>query len=304
MRPTSALNRWTAYLVHSRGLSRSTVRAYTADIEGLYEFLGLDGDAGDEQLRSVITTRALRSWLADLAARGSARSSTARRISSVRNFASWARDHGVLDSDPSLPLSSARADQRLPQVIDRGDAEVLMEHARRSGEAGDPLALRDWAVLEVIYATGIRVAELCSLDMTSVDPPTATIRVRGKGDKDRTVPYGDPAARALDHWTTRGRPALVTDVSGAALFLGARGGRIDQRIVRSMLHRMCAQAGVKDLAPHALRHTTATHLLEGGADLRAVQELLGHSSLRTTQRYTHVDAGRLSAVYRQAHPRA
>ncbi|WP_026459482.1 tyrosine recombinase XerC [Schaalia vaccimaxillae] len=304
MTRTPPATRWLEFLRHSRGLSENTIRAYSADIEGLYEFLGLAPDANEDLLRSSIRTRTLRAWLASHSHNGASRSSTARRISSLRSFCGWAREHDVLDSDPSLALSSARADQRLPQVLDQDDASTLMEYARSLSSDKDPVAVRDWAILELIYATGIRVAELCALDVASLDSTSATVRVRGKGNKDRVVPYGDMAALALDQWVESARPQLVSHPQTTALFLGQRGGRINQRIVRSMIHRMSTRAGVRDVAPHALRHTAATHLLEGGADLRAVQELLGHSSLRTTQRYTHVDARRLSAVYRQAHPRA
>ncbi|MDC4232960.1 tyrosine recombinase XerC [Actinomyces sp. B33] len=303
MRESSPYEQWLDHLEHSRGLSEHTVRAYGSDVLSLLESLGPGGGATAEDLRSLVRPRALRSWLSARAATGASRSSLSRQTSSIRSFCSWAKDHGILDKDPSLVLMSARPDQRLPRVIDEDDAAMLLDHARARSVDG-PVALRDWAILETIYATGIRVAELCSLDTGSIDTASATLRVVGKGDKERTVPFTDEAGRALGAWMERGRPALLGASSGCALFLGRRGGRIDQRIVRTMIHRMCAIAGVRDLAPHALRHTTATHLLQGGADLRAVQEILGHSSLRTTQRYTHVDAGRLSSVYRQAHPRA
>ena len=164
--------------------------------------------------------------------------------------------------------------------------------------------MRAWAILELTYACGLRVSEVCALDVSSLNREALTVRVLGKGNKERVVPYGPPAREALDHWLVRGRPQLVTQSSGEALFLGDRGGRIDPRVVRSMVHRMATKAGVHDVAPHGLRHSTATHLLQGGADLRAVQEMLGHASLSTTQRYTHVDTARLSAIYQRAHPRA
>lgn len=303
------LGRWLSHLRDGRGLSPQTLRAYRADVESLYGHLGLEADAEAEDLRAALTTRRLRSWLAALADRGDARSTIARHMAALRNFTAWAHQHGVLDEDPALLLSAPRPDQRLPEVLDARGVEALLEEARGEALASgagapDPVRVRDWSMLELLYATGIRVAELCAADVGSLMPDTQTIRVVGKGDKERVVPYGDPAARALDLWLRRARPRLVTPASGAALYLGARGGRVDQRVVRSTLHRLTARAGVRDLAPHGLRHTAATHLLEGGADLRAVQELLGHASLQTTQRYTHVDAKRLSDIYRQAHPRA
>ena len=212
-----------------------------------------------------------------------------------------------LRSDPSpLRLLAALGNRLRPALylacFPEDEAAALLECARSRASADDPVSVRDWAILELIYATGIRVSEACSLTTSSVDPAALTVRVLGKGDKERTVPFGVPARDALDQWTVRARPSLA--VGTDALFVGAKGGPIDPRVVRAMIHRMCARAGVRDIAPHGLRHSAATHLLQGGADLRAVQEILGHSSLATTQRYTHVDAGRLSDVYRRAHPRA
>ena len=235
-------------------------------------------------------------------ARGAARSTVSRHVAALRNFSAWAHREGLAPTDAAAALASARADQRLPRVVDQDEAAALLECARSRASADDPVSVRDWAILELIYATGIRVSEACSLTTSSVDPAALTVRVVGKGDKERTVPFGVPARDALDQWTVRARPSLA--VGTDALFVGAKGGPIDPRVVRAMIHRMCARAGVRDIAPHGLRHSAATHLLQGGADLRAVQEILGHSSLATTQRYTHVDAGRLSDVYRRAHPRA
>ncbi|MGO3796066.1 MAG: tyrosine recombinase XerC [Pauljensenia sp.] len=305
MTDVPVLDLWVAHLRDGRGLSANTVRAYTTDLESLLDHLGLPGEGTDPRnLSRVLTTRALRGWLAQLAESGASRSTLARHTASVRNFTEWAHARGHLDTDPALQLLSPRPDQRLPEVLGREDVSHLLDRAREEAGEGGPLPLRDWSVLEMLYATGIRVAELCSLDLSSVMAETQSLRVVGKGDKERVVPFGDPAAAALEEWLGRGRPALVTATTGSALYLGARGGRVDQRVVRGVLHRLTARAGVHDLAPHGLRHTAATHMLEGGADLRSVQELLGHASLQTTQRYTHVDSDRLSAVYRQAHPRA
>ncbi len=297
---TSVLDQWGAHLRHSRGASAHTVRAYTADLAAFLAFTGTD--PADPGAASALTLRAARAWLADSVARGAARSTVSRHVAALRNFSAWAHREGLAPTDAAAALASARADQRLPRVVDQDEAAALLECARSRASADDPVSVRDWAILELIYATGIRVSEACSLTTSSVDAAALTVRVVGKGDKERTVPFGVPARDALDQWTVRARPSLA--VGTDALFVGAKGGPIDPRVVRAMIHRMCARAGVRDIAPHGLRHSAATHLLQGGADLRAVQEILGHSSLATTQRYTHVDAGRLSDVYRRAHPRA
>ena len=296
--------RWEEYLRLGRRMSPHTVAAYLGDLHSLMEFLSLGTDATSEQLREVLTQRAVRSWLARTLADGGARSTIARHTAAIRNFTSWAMREGILASDPAALLSSPRADQRLPSPLDESDARALLNAARDEAAAGGASQSRNWAILELTYACGLRVSEVCALDISSLNREALTVRVVGKGNKERVVPYGPPAADALDHWLVRGRPQLAGERSGHALFLGDKGGRIDPRVVRSMVHKMAARAGVHDIAPHGLRHSTATHLLQGGADLRAVQEMLGHSSLSTTQRYTHVDTARLSAIYQRAHPRA
>lgn len=296
--------RWEEYLRLGRRMSPHTVAAYLADFHSLMEFLSLRADATPEQLREELTQRAVRSWLAQTLADGGARSTIARHTAAIRNFTAWAMREGILVSDPAALLSSPRADQRLPSPLDESDARALLNAARDEAAAGGASQIRNWAILELTYACGLRVSEVCALDISSLNREALTVRVLGKGNKERVVPYGPPAADALDHWLVRGRPQLAGERSGHALFLGDKGGRIDPRIVRSMVHKMAARAGVHDIAPHGLRHSTATHLLQGGADLRAVQEMLGHSSLSTTQRYTHVDTARLSAIYQRAHPRA
>ena len=296
--------RWEEYLRLGRRMSPHTISAYLADLRSLLDFLSLEQDATEEQLRDALTQRAIRSWLAQTLAEGGARSTIARHTAAIRNFTAWALREGILPSDPAALLSSPRADQRLPSPLDESDARVLLNAARDEAAAGGASQIRNWAILELTYACGLRVSEVCALDVSSLNREALTVRVVGKGNKERVVPYGPPAADALDHWLVRGRPQLAGERSGHALFLGDKGGRIDPRIVRSMVHKMAVRAGVHDIAPHGLRHSTATHLLQGGADLRAVQEMLGHSSLSTTQRYTHVDTARLSAIYQRAHPRA
>lgn len=296
--------RWGEYLRLGRRMSSHTICAYLADLRSLLDFLSLEQDATEDQLRDALTQRAIRSWLAQTLAQGGARSTIARHTAAIRNFTAWALREGILPRDPAALLSSPRADQRLPSPLDESDAWKLLNAAREEAAAGGASQIRNWAILELTYACGLRVSEVCALDVSSLNREALTVRVVGKGNKERVVPYGPPAADALDHWLVRGRPQLAGERSGHALFLGDKGGRIDPRIVRSMVHKMAAHAGVHDIAPHGLRHSTATHLLQGGADLRAVQEMLGHSSLSTTQRYTHVDTARLSAIYQRAHPRA
>ena len=304
MSASSPRSEWIDHLRHGRGLSEHTIRAYSCDLDSLLDFLGLGQDATAVEIARALTTRRIRMWLGARAEGGASRSTLSRSTASIRSFTAWACERGLLEHDPSAALVSARADQRLPKVISASEASRLMEDARARARTGTEKDLRDWAILETIYASGMRVSELCGLDLRSIDEANATALVLGKGGKERVVPLTPLALEAIRVWTARARPAFAGRESGQALFLGERGGRIDPRVVRDMIHRETARAGVPDLAPHALRHTAATHLLQGGADLRSVQEILGHSSLQTTQRYTHVDAERLAAVYRQAHPRA
>lgn len=300
----SLIDAWGVYLRANLAVSEHTLRAYASDLRAFIVYCQVD-ELSTENIRSVVTLRAIRAWLASLVQQGKSRSTISRRTASIRSFTAWAYRRGYLDSDPGLLVTSARGDQKLPQVQTPSDtAELLSYAATRTREENSPAAIRDWAILETIYATGIRVSEVCSLDTTSIDQQGMTLRVIGKGNKERVVPFTRACLSALQAWLSHGRPSLAIPEAGRALFVGDKGRRIDPRVIRAMIHRMCAQAGVRDLAPHALRHTAATHILAGGADLRAVQEMLGHSSLQTTQRYTHVDAQRLSAIYKQAHPRA
>ena len=297
-------DQWGEYLRLSRRMSEHTIDAYLGDLRALLDYVGLRWDAPAGQFGQALTQRSIRSWLADTLASGGARSTIARHTAAIRNFTAWAVREEILASDPAAALTSPRADQRLPTPLDESEARTLINLARAEAVDGTPAQMRAWAILELTYACGLRVSEVCALDVSSLNREALTVRVLGKGNKERVVPYGPPAREALDHWLVRGRPQLVAQSSGEALFLGDRGGRIDPRVVRSMVHRMAAKAGVHDVAPHGLRHSTAPHLLQGGADLRAVQEMLGHASLSTTQRYTHVDTARLSAIYQRAHPRA
>jgi integrase/recombinase XerC len=220
-------------------------------------------------------------------------------------FTAWATSTGRLTQDPGSLLGSPRPHRTLPEVLSDAEIRGLLDAAALRAKDGSATALRDVAMVELLYATGMRVGELSALDVDDLDRERRVVRVLGKGRKERSVPYGVPAARAVDDWLEHGRPGLAAHGSGAAMFLGVRGGRVGQRTVRRVVHaRLVDVEGAPDMGPHGLRHTAATHLLEGGADLRAVQEILGHASLATTQLYTHVSTERLRAAYRQAHPRA
>ena len=288
------------YLALQCGRSVHTRRAYLGDLRSLFAFLA-DHAAGLEALSLPV----LRSWLAVAAGSGAARTTLARRTSAVKAFTAWAARRGLLSADPAVRLQVPKAHRVLPSVLRQDQALEAMSAARSGAEQGDPLALRDRLIVELLYASGIRVSELCGLDVDDIDAGHRLLRVLGKGNKQRTAPYGEPAAEALRAWLANGRPALVTAESGPALLLGARGRRLDVRQARTVVHQTVAAVdGAPDMGPHGLRHSAATHLLEGGADLRVVQELLGHSSLATTQLYTHVAVSRLRAVHDQAHPRA
>ena len=245
----------------------------------------------------------LRAWLGAAVDAGKSRATIARRAAAARSFSSWCERQGYLDTNVAARLAVPKSGRSLPMVVTPTAAETLMVSSQATTE---PEYLRDTAMLELLYATGIRVSELCGIDLADVNYSRNTVKVTGKGNKQRVVPFGDPAASALKAWRDHGRPHLLNPKKPAhnALFLGARGGRIDPRMVRTVVARTGEQLGVDGLGPHSLRHSAATHMLDGGADLRVVQELLGHSSLQTTQIYTHVSTTRLKQAYNQAHPRA
>jgi integrase/recombinase XerC len=296
------LDEFDDFLSLQRGRSAHTRRAYLGDLRSLFAFL--DERAPGAGLRGL-SLPVLRSWLAAGAGAGAARTTLARRTSAVKAFTAWALRQGLLTDDPAARLLTPKTRRTLPAVLRQDQALAAMSAAKSGCQQGDPLALRDRLIVELLYATGIRVSELCGLDVDDVDTGSRVLRVLGKGDKQRTAPFGEPAADALDAWLADGRPALVTAQSGAALLLGVRGRRLDVRQARTVVHQTVAAVdGAPDMGPHGLRHSAATHLLEGGADLRVVQELLGHSSLATTQLYTHVTVARLRAVHDRAHPRA
>jgi integrase/recombinase XerC len=292
-----AVDEFGRHLARVENRSEHTVRAYVGDVVSLLTF------AADAQVTNPgdldITT--LRGWLATRMRDGAARTSQARRAAAARTFTAWAHRAGLAASDPGTQLASPRAHRDLPHVLRSDQAAALVES---TPDPGDAEQLRDRAVLELLYATGVRVSELCGLDRSDLDENRRVVRVFGKGAKERAVPYGLPAQRALDDWLRHGRPAIEAATSKDALFLGVKGGRLQQTVVRRIVDRAARNAGLPHTKPHDLRHSAATHLLDGGADLRAVQDLLGHSSLSSTQIYTHVSTERLRAAFKQAHPRA
>jgi len=329
-RMQAALDGFGRHLAAERGLSPHTVRAYLGDVRSLLAHAARGGVTTPDGLDITV----LRRWLASQHGTGRARATLARRAAAARTFTAWACTGGWLSRDPGPLLGTARIRRRLPQVPRQDQMAAVLAAAgavpasgdRSGGDRGGDgrdggangsggpgggrgpgaeLALRDAAIMELLYATGIRVSELCGLDIDDLDEGRNTVRVFGKGGRERTVPVGLPAIRAVAAWRRAGRPVLAVPGSGPALFLGARGGRLDPRTARRVVHaRLAAVAGVPESGPHGLRHAAATHLLEGGADLRSVQEILGHASLASTQIYTHVSVERLTAAYRQAHPRA
>ena len=302
----AALAAFERHLRAERSLSPHTVRAYLGDVSSLLEHAHRAGVQAPDGLDATH----LRGWLAHQHSSGAARTTLARRGAAARTFTAFAHRRGWLATDPGPQLGTLKTRRTLPHVLRQDEMRAVLDTAARRTEATETrlqaaVALRDAAVLEVLYATGIRVSELCGLTPDSFDHARRTVRVRGKGDKERTVPVGVPALRAVTRWLDQGRPALAITSSGPALFLGVRGGRLDPRTARRIVHQRLREGGAtRAVGPHGLRHSAATHLLEGGADLRSVQEILGHSSPATTQIYTHVSIERLKSSYRQAHPRA
>ena len=289
------------YLRAERGRSEHTIRAYRGDLDTLLIHAVAEGATVLDQLDLGL----LRRWLGEQNAAGLARSTLARRAATARSFTAWAVREELIPLDPALRLKAPQREKTLPGVLQQQQLARLLDDLGEAAKGMEPLALRDLAVVELLYATGIRVGELTGLDVDDLNRERRTVTVLGKGDKERTVPFGVPADTALGRWLSLGRNKLHQPHSGPALFLGRRGGRIDPRTVRTVVDRGLASLGdTSATGPHTLRHSAATHLLDGGADLRAVQEILGHTSLATTQLYTHVSVERLRESYRTAHPRA
>lgn len=297
----AAANRFIQYVDLELGRSANTVKAYRKDLGNLFTFAQ---DRGCRQLQDIGIVE-LRGWLAAQRVAGLSSATIARRATAIRIFFAWATYTKLLDVDPASALVIPKVSKRLPHVLQQDQAEEVMNRAALRADDDSPRHIRDQAMLELLYATGIRVGELVGLDIHDLNPSRRTIRVLGKGSKERVVPYGAIAEKTVANYLAKARPTLANDQSGAAVFLGQRGKRIDQRVVRAVVHEVLSSLdGMPDLGPHGLRHSAATHLIEGGADIRAVQEILGHASLATTQLYTHVSMDRLRAVFEQAHPRA
>ncbi len=289
------LDAFEQHLRLERNRSENTVQAYVADLTQLLFHLATQGETSLDGL----TLRSLRGWLAEQHGDGAARSTIARRAAAARTFSSWAFARGLLPADVAELLASPRAQRTLPTVLSAAQAATAIDQV----QGHEPGPLRDRLVVELLYGTGIRVSELAGADIADLDQSRRVIRVLGKGNKQRMVPFGAPAGEAARQWLALGRPVWASADSEAALLIGPRGRRADQRTLRAIVNRVTAAAGTA-VSPHALRHSAATHLLDGGADLRAVQELLGHASLATTQIYTHVSVDRLRTSFDRAHPRA
>jgi len=288
------------HLALVRNLADNSIRGYVSDLES---FLAHIAKLGITEFSELQITH-IRSWLANLQSTGISRATLARRIVSIRAFTYWAASQGWIPSDIGSDLAIPKAHKTLPEVLNHSQTQIVLDAiVTKAGEDPTPINIRDLAMIEVLYASGIRVSEICGLNIRDIDWERNTLLVLGKGDKERVVPIGLPALAAVKNWISVGRPEFANTNSGDAVFLGARGKRIDQRTVREVVYDSMEAIG-SHMSPHGLRHTAATHLLEGGADLRTVQEILGHSSLATTQIYTHVSPERLKTAYEQAHPRA
>lgn len=292
-----AVDAFAGHLAAGRNRSAHTVRAYVGDVVSLLDHAVRMGVGELDGLSLPV----LRSWLARLRTTGAARTTAARRAAAARTFTAWAHRDGRLGRDIGAGLAVPRGRRDLPQVLRVDQVTTMLD---RHADADDPAALRDRAMVELLYGGGIRVAELCGLDLDDVDLDRRVMRVFGKGARERTVPIGAPAVRAVQEWLRLGRPRLAGPESAAALLLGLRGGRLNPTTARRIVAALAGAAGLPHISPHALRHSAATHMLDAGADLRSVQELLGHSSLASTQIYTHVSRERLRRSYDQAHPRA
>ena len=294
------ITQYQEHLALVRNLSDNSIKGYVTDLESFLKHMEKLGIVEFNQLE----IEHIRSWLANLQTTGVARATLTRRIVSIRAFTNWAAASGWLNSDLGANLAIPKPHKTLPEVLNMDEAATVLKSLEvKAIEEPTPINLRDLALLEVLYGTGIRVSELCGLNLEDVDRTRNTLNVYGKGDKQRVVPIGIPAMKSIDNYISNARSEFINDNSAQALFLGSRGKRIDQRTVREVVYEAMKAVGAK-MGPHGLRHSAATHLLEGGADLRTVQEILGHASLATTQIYTHVSPERLQSAYKQAHPRA
>jgi len=297
-----AVDAFAEYLSAERGFSAHTVRSYRSDLGQLIEFAAARGATGLDD----IDLELLRDWLWRSSQAGLAKSTLARRAAAARSLTAWLARTGETPADSASRLKAPRSDHHLPRVLTREQIDEILGRVALRADSDDPVALRDLAIIELLYASALRVSELTGLSVGDVDLGRLTVRALGKGSKERVVPFGIPAKTAITAWLERGRPVLVEETAAASpLFVGARGKRLSSRTVYELASRLLDTVpGSGPSGPHTLRHTAATHLLDGGADLRAVQEMLGHASLGTTQLYTHVSTERLRESYRLAHPRA
>lgn len=291
-------DRFADHLATLRGYSANTVKSYHSDVLDLAAFLA-DKIAKISELDLAL----LRQWLWQVSQREAANSTIARKSAAIRSFTAWCQVEGVIAADPGLRLKSPKSSRHLPKVVSKDSLSEIFEHLKTLADTGDPIAIRNRFIFEMLYATGVRVSEICGLDLISVDLDRNIIRVIGKGSKERVVPFGLPAKDALqDYLAVRER--FSPEPADKALLLNSKGKRLGVRSVYQLVAELLADTPTGASGPHTLRHTAATHLLDGGADLRAVQELLGHASLGTTQIYTHVSVERLREGYKNAHPRA
>lgn len=295
-----AISDFESHLHAGKGYSPNTSKAYLADIRDLFSSLA----GGDEQAELAIDLEGLRGWLWQVSEKGASKATIARKSAAARSFTLWLYKSGHLDEDPGLRLRSPKAGRSLPKVVSRESLDQVFAWLNAKATTDNPTGLRDLAMVELLYATGARVSELAGLDMANVDYSRNIVRLMGKGSKERMVPFGQPARDALDNWIRLGRGELATDKSANAMFLNSRGLRVGVRQIYALVASLLENTATGAAGPHSLRHSAATHLLDGGADLRAVQELLGHASLGTTQIYTHVSIERLRDGYKNAHPRA
>lgn len=294
------ITQYEEHLALVRNLSDNSIRGYVTDLESFLKHMSKLGIVEFNQLE----IEHIRSWLANLQSTGVARSTLTRRIVSIRAFTNWAAANGWLTSDLGATLAVPKPHKVLPEVLNLQEAATVLKALEvKAAEEPSALTIRDLALVEVLYGSGIRVSELCGLNLGDIDRTRNTLNVIGKGDKQRVVPIGLPALAAIENYLSKARDEFANQSSLDALFLGSRGKRIDQRTVREVVYEAMKAVGAS-MGPHGLRHSAATHLLEGGADLRTVQEILGHASLATTQIYTHVSPERLQSAYKQAHPRA
>jgi len=284
----------------SKGFSPNTVKAYVSDVADLLGFMATK----QQQEVADIELELIRDWLWRISEKGLTKTTLARKSAAVRAFTAWLHKNNQIETDPGLKLRSPKASRTLPKVVSREAMKEIFDKLIPLATEDNPAVIQDLLIVELLYGSGIRVSELVGLELEDIDYGRKILRVTGKGNKQRMVPYSDPASDALSLWISKGRPQFANEVSGNALLINSRGKKVGVRQVYALVAKLLADSPVGQAGPHALRHSAATHLLDGGADLRAVQELLGHSSLATTQIYTHVSVDRLKQGYLKAHPRA